>query len=210
MTKVPVTPKGLIYLLCFLEAIGNGTDRGKAKHYTGFTTDLEERLEEHRAGRGARLTQVLTERGIGWVLADVHPGNQDIERLLKQHSATRRCPVCAPGAKRPQIVERAIAAAARKEAREARRAQGVRAIVPGCAPPQGTPGRRVSRPPVDPFRRGTEMAQRFMRAQLAAARTAGQIEATHDYITGPWRAEARHRPDPAETFRGYTELVAAG
>jgi hypothetical protein len=116
MKNVRVTPTGLIYLLCFLEAIGNGTDRGKAKHYTGFTTDLEERLEDHRAGRGARLTQVLAERGIGWVLADVHPGNQDIERLLKQHSATRRCPVCTPGAKRPQTLPRRHQAGTRQPA----------------------------------------------------------------------------------------------
>jgi hypothetical protein len=52
------------------------------------------------------------------------------------------------------------------------------------------------------------MAERFLREQLAAGRTAEQIAATHDYITGPWREAPQHTAAQRETYRGYTELVA--
>ena len=53
------------------------------------------------------------------------------------------------------------------------------------------------------------MARQFMERQTAAGRTAAQIEATHDYITGWWREMAHHTADQAERFRGYTELVGS-
>ena len=55
---------------------------------------------------------------------------------------------------------------------------------------------------------GTRMAERFLQEQAAAGRSAGQISATHDYITGPWRAAEHHTPAAAETQRGYTDLIA--
>jgi predicted GIY-YIG superfamily endonuclease len=65
-----------------------------AGHYTGHAYDLEDRLAKHEAGRGARLTQVQKEAGGSWRLADVQPGDRNLERRLKQHSAARRCPIC--------------------------------------------------------------------------------------------------------------------
>ena len=52
------------------------------------------------------------------------------------------------------------------------------------------------------------MAQRFLQEQRAAGRSAEQISATHDYVTGPWHAGAHHTPAAAETYRGYAETVA--
>src|SRR5260370_10973923 len=88
--KVSTNAAGLLYLLCFRERLG--TDRHSIKHYLGFTWDLDARLEKHRAGQGARITEVLKERGIGWDVTAVWPGNRGIENQLKLHSATRICP----------------------------------------------------------------------------------------------------------------------
>lgn len=40
-----------------------------AKHYTGWAPELESRLADHAAGRGARLTQVQLAVGGSWRLA---------------------------------------------------------------------------------------------------------------------------------------------
>ena len=73
-----------------------------AGHYTGWAADLDTRLAEHEAGRGARLTQVQLPSGGSWRLADVQPGTLTDERRLKQHRAARRCPICQaePGSRR--------------------------------------------------------------------------------------------------------------
>jgi hypothetical protein len=50
---------GLVYLLHFDRPIGDLTNpRGFAAHYTGWTLDLPGRLQDHAAGRGARLMEV--------------------------------------------------------------------------------------------------------------------------------------------------------
>jgi predicted GIY-YIG superfamily endonuclease len=66
-----------------------------ARHYLGWTHNLAERLELHRCGRGARLTQVALERGIGWRLARTWTGDRAYERLLKNRkNAPKLCPLC--------------------------------------------------------------------------------------------------------------------
>jgi predicted GIY-YIG superfamily endonuclease len=67
-----------------------------ARHYTGMTDDLDTRLAAHRAGRGARLVEVITAAGIGFELARVWPGEgRAKERRLKvSGAASRYCPVC--------------------------------------------------------------------------------------------------------------------
>ena len=65
-----------------------------AGHYTGWAANLEKRLAAHEAGRGARLTQVQAEAGGTWRVAAVEPGTRYRERQLKNHSASRRCPIC--------------------------------------------------------------------------------------------------------------------
>lgn len=67
---------------------------GHAKHYAGWTKDLDGRLAEHAAGRGARLTQVQLERGGSWRLARAEPGTRDRETQLKERGQSRDCPVC--------------------------------------------------------------------------------------------------------------------
>lgn len=66
-----------------------------AAHYLGYTTDLQARLAEHEAGRGARLLQVVKAAGISWTLARTWPGDRRRERQLKnQGGRSRMCPTC--------------------------------------------------------------------------------------------------------------------
>jgi predicted GIY-YIG superfamily endonuclease len=67
-----------------------------ASHYLGWSSNLPVRLAAHESGRGARLTEVVAEAGIRWVLTRTWPGvSRDFERALKnQGGASRRCPGC--------------------------------------------------------------------------------------------------------------------
>lgn len=66
-----------------------------ARHYTGFASDLDERLKDHRAGRGARLLQVVKEAGGTFRLVRTWPGTRTLERAIKDmRAAPRLCPEC--------------------------------------------------------------------------------------------------------------------
>ena len=93
----PSTPSGVVYLVHFTRPYRH------ARHYTGWTADLESRLAEHQAGRGARLLQVITRAGIEWKLARTWRGTRERERQLKrQGGASRRCPICRADLVRPR------------------------------------------------------------------------------------------------------------
>jgi predicted GIY-YIG superfamily endonuclease len=80
---------GTIYLLHFDRPYQH------AAHYTGWTTDLEVRLAQHRAGDGARLMAVIRQAGIGFELVRTWRGDRTLERRLKKrHNARRLCPTC--------------------------------------------------------------------------------------------------------------------
>lgn len=80
---------GVVYLLHFDRPYRH------AKHYTGWTTSLLDRLNAHDTGHGARLLAVIRAAGIGFTLARTWPGPRDKERALKrQGGASRRCPMC--------------------------------------------------------------------------------------------------------------------
>ena len=89
---------GTVYLLHFDRPFGPGggaNGRGTAKHYIGWAADLDARLAEHCAGRGARLLAVVHAAGIGWTLARTWPGGRVRERQIKrQGGASRCCPMC--------------------------------------------------------------------------------------------------------------------
>jgi predicted GIY-YIG superfamily endonuclease len=70
-----------------------------ARHYLGCTRDLERRLQEHRAGRGSRLMEVVMAAGIGFTVARTWTeGDFEFEKLLKhQKHHSRLCPICHPG-----------------------------------------------------------------------------------------------------------------
>ncbi len=70
-----------------------------ARHYLGFVEDhrkLDDRLTQHRTGRGARITAVAIENGIELMLARVWKnGSRKMERRLKNAAnAPKLCPIC--------------------------------------------------------------------------------------------------------------------
>ncbi len=75
----------------------------QAGHYLGSTTNLQARLNQHAAGNGARLLQVVAQVGIKWRLVQTWPGGRDVERRLshrdprwgkRQKNSSRFCPIC--------------------------------------------------------------------------------------------------------------------
>jgi predicted GIY-YIG superfamily endonuclease len=90
-----VKKSGTVYLLHFSEAYKH------ARHYVGFATDLQSRLEAHANGTGARLLEVITEAGISFELARTWKGSRKGERSLKNRKETPAlCPLCNPNAYR--------------------------------------------------------------------------------------------------------------
>jgi predicted GIY-YIG superfamily endonuclease len=85
-----------VYLIHFDEPLGDPDNpRGQARHYLGYADDLEARLERHRQGNGARIMEVVKERGISWRLARTWQGDRTLERKLKNwHNSPKLCPLC--------------------------------------------------------------------------------------------------------------------
>ena len=82
-----------VYLLHFSRPIAPG--KHTTQHYLGSSDDWQRRIAEHRAGTGARLTQVAKERGISFVVAQLWDGDRQLERQLKRrHNGARLCPIC--------------------------------------------------------------------------------------------------------------------
>src|SRR5262245_50496799 len=66
-----------------------------ARHYIGYTTNLDKRITDHLCGIGARLMEVVTAAGIEWKLARTWPGNRQLERRIKNRKeAAALCPIC--------------------------------------------------------------------------------------------------------------------
>ncbi len=98
----------MVYLICFERPYV------RVRHYLGSTKHLEERLQEHARGQGARLIEVITEAGISWQLVGTWEGGRQEERLIKNRkNAAAMCPHC-----RHADTER------RREQRRARAARG--------------------------------------------------------------------------------------
>jgi predicted GIY-YIG superfamily endonuclease len=83
---------GTVYLIHFDRPVAD-----HARHYLGWTSDLPARLDDHRQGRGARLMEVVRERGIGWHLTRTWEGTRTRERAIKARAeGPRLCPDCTP------------------------------------------------------------------------------------------------------------------
>lgn len=68
-----------VYIIKFSEKLHH------AGHYIGSCADwrVQQRLEEHRAGRGARICRAAVQRGIQLNLIAVLPGYYEEERRIK-------------------------------------------------------------------------------------------------------------------------------
>lgn len=70
-----------------------------AKHYLGFTENLDKRITDHLCGMGARLMEVVTNTGIEWKVVRTWPGDRKLERKLKKRkNAPKLCLICNPKA----------------------------------------------------------------------------------------------------------------
>lgn len=83
-----------VYILEFSAALGNpNKTHGTAKYYLGYCADnrVEERLAEHRAGRGAFITAAAVEKGLELKLVMLIPGAaRTEERRLKNMKSHKR------------------------------------------------------------------------------------------------------------------------
>jgi predicted GIY-YIG superfamily endonuclease len=85
---------GDVYLIHFHSPI---SPKHTCQHYIGYADNgVGRRLDEHAAGRGARLTEVAKERGIGFrVVRTWENVDRNFERQLKRRKmANRYCPIC--------------------------------------------------------------------------------------------------------------------
>jgi len=86
---------GQVYLLHFDSPI---SPNHTTQHYVGWAKELGSRIQAHRCGRGARLTEVALERGIGFTVVRVWRGDRHLERRIKNRKdAPTLCPACNPG-----------------------------------------------------------------------------------------------------------------
>ena len=97
-------PGGVIYMLHFDRPYRH------AKHYVGWTDDLFDRLDQHAAGRGARLVAVIWHAGIGFTLIRICEGTR---RHRTRHQERRRRGPVLPGL-HPPAMDRPLAADARR------------------------------------------------------------------------------------------------
>ena len=81
---------GGVYLLHFERP------HAHARHYLGYSDDIPSRLKAHKAGRGARLIEVIVGTGNSFVLARTWPGatRTDERRLKNRKGSPRLCPIC--------------------------------------------------------------------------------------------------------------------
>lgn len=63
-----------------------------ARYYVGWCEDgrLDERLTEHKKGRGAKITRAAVEKGIQLALVATLPGDRTRERAIKRQKNTPR------------------------------------------------------------------------------------------------------------------------
>lgn len=92
MARKRQLPSGTVYLLHFNAAYKH------AAHYIGWTIgDVEDRLQQHMSGTGARLIEVIVNAGHTFELARTWQGTTELERALKRYGgAARICPICNP------------------------------------------------------------------------------------------------------------------
>ena len=172
------TDSGTVYLIHL------DTPYKHARHYLGWTTNLDARLHAHRTGHGARLMEVITAAGITWRLVRTWPGGRDRERAIKnRHEAPRLCPECS-APPRPVSTGRAASLVIP--------AHYVVAII-------------AQQPRISPYQRGLRMGEQFIAER--AGWTAGQLTACYEYVTGPFRDKPHHTAAEQEWFRGYTEPI---
>lgn len=81
-----------VYLIHFQEKLAH------AGHYLGKAENIAERLARHKAGRGAKLLQVLKQKNINFEVVRIWENvSPNFERKLKTAGHNNKlCPICFP------------------------------------------------------------------------------------------------------------------
>lgn len=177
---------GTVYLLHLDPPVGH------SRHYVGWTSNLVQRLEAHREGRGARLLEVARERGGTFRLARTWLGSKVTERAIKNlHNGPTLCPECSP---QPRPLSRGrVAGQIRVPADPTPEPQGE----PDAHPPRpgvllGPPAATYqadSAPEVGPEPETVEDHLRRLRPRPVAPETYAEMDALTERLISGWRAE---------------------
>lgn len=66
-----------------------------ARHYTGWTQDLEKRISEHERGINGKLMSVINTAGITWQIARIWRNRtRKFETQVKHTRKATLCPIC--------------------------------------------------------------------------------------------------------------------
>src|SRR5437667_8365046 len=66
-----------------------------AKHYLGFSENVQGRVQQRLRGNGARFMEVIAKQGISWHVSRVWDGGRELEAALKTwNNSARLCPTC--------------------------------------------------------------------------------------------------------------------
>jgi predicted GIY-YIG superfamily endonuclease len=66
-----------------------------ARHYLGTTADLKQRMEDHRAGRGAAMLRACNRKGIAYrVVRTWKRAGFRTEQAIKKLNRRELCPTC--------------------------------------------------------------------------------------------------------------------
>src|SRR5437868_7287179 len=86
---------GEVYLFHFNAPLGNlSNPRAQARHYLGFTDDLDARIKKQLAGKGAKLVAAALRQGLIFELYH-WPAPLATEKLIKRRKETHVfCPAC--------------------------------------------------------------------------------------------------------------------
>lgn len=100
--------EGWCYLLHLARPLGNlANARAQAQHYVGFALNLDERIAEHLAGEGAKITRAAVAQGIAIELVACWRAPLAFEKQIKRRKeAPRLCPICC--AKHGRKVKQAV------------------------------------------------------------------------------------------------------
>jgi predicted GIY-YIG superfamily endonuclease len=88
----PAAEIGTVYIIRFDSPLGNPAKaHGTAQYYIGWCKagGLERRLNQHRAGLGAKLTAAAAEKEIGFELLVCYAGTRADERRAKNYKNAR-------------------------------------------------------------------------------------------------------------------------
>lgn len=90
MTNTTTTVVEGVYLLHFTKPLG------RAKHYIGWSPDIDKRVSRHKTGKGAKFTASAVRNGAELLLVRIwQGGDRRLEWVLKNSGAhSDLCPLC--------------------------------------------------------------------------------------------------------------------